>query len=147
MKHYARVSLQLFRPHSTEAAVCHAVYYINGCGRRPLSRWEPRVMWCSLTRHDVSPPAGLQALWWRLVLYRIACGSPKITSYDLFFFPLQEGRTARKCENTPEHNCLRDSCREKPTRCTLGKDKVVFEVRIWHKLSMLHAIKWGHWQW
>lgn len=33
----------------------HPVYYINWFGRRPSPCWEPNVMWCRLTHHDVPP--------------------------------------------------------------------------------------------
>ncbi len=49
--------VQLHRLHLTEVAVFHPAYYINWFGRRPLPCWEPNVMWCWLTDHDVPPLA------------------------------------------------------------------------------------------
>lgn len=112
-----------------KVAACLPVYYINGCGCRPLSGWEPRMMWYGLTHHDVSPPADCRhSGGWRLVLYLIAYGRPNITSYIFLF--LLRGKNSATRENTPEHNCLQDSCRGKSLLHVAERQSCVWSVNI-----------------
>lgn len=69
-------------------------------------------------------PCWLQALWWSLVLYLVACSYPNITSQ---FF--DRGKNSMRCEN-PETQLSAGLVLKELYLCMLGKDKAVFEVWI-----------------
>lgn len=106
----------VYKLHLTEVAVFHPVYYINWSGRRPSPCWEPNMMWCGLTHHDVPPLCWLQALWWSLVLYLTACSYPNITS--LFF---DRGKNSMRCKTQTQLSA--GLVLKQLHLCMLGKDK------------------------